>query len=199
VDWTRGNSLQGESNKGVRVLDLGSGKGGSARWLAKTYGCHVTCFNLGKKQNEFNKAKAVQDGFGDLIDTHLGSFNEPLPMDWTDSFDMVWSQEAFCHCMDHKVLIAEIQRVLKPGGTIVFSDIMQGDNGGDCSSFTGQNVTTKLATPQMYKVCLQPPWMRPARVFGCRLASRMEPLCAFIVSCSGRIACSIQRPGQHGE
>ena len=63
----------------------------------------------------------------------------------------VWSQEAFCHCMDHEALMAEVQRVLKPGGTVVFSDIMQSDNGGDCSSFTGQNVTTKLASPQTYK------------------------------------------------
>ena len=96
--------LQGKkSETPVRVLDLGSGKGGAARWLAKTYGCHVTCFNLGQKQNEFNKAKAVSDGIGALIDTHLGSFNEPLPLDWTDSFDLVWSQEAFCHSVDQQV------------------------------------------------------------------------------------------------
>jgi ubiquinone/menaquinone biosynthesis C-methylase UbiE len=54
--------------------------------------------------------------------------------------------------MDHGALLAEVQRVLKPGGTAVFSDIMQSDGGGDCSSFTGQNVTTKLASPQTYKV-----------------------------------------------
>lgn len=194
----------------IKVLDLGSGKGGAARWLAKTFGCHVTCFNLGEKQNEFNKSKAVADGIGELIDTHLGSFNgtaralvataipcswltavlvpddvpghllqsrtrtvhvlsvdvcvrevclshtdraaEPLPQKWTDTFDMVWSQEAFCHAMDHNALIAEVQRILKPGGTAVFSDIMQSDNGGDCTSFTGQNVTTKLASPATYKV-----------------------------------------------
>ena len=72
--------MQGSERGSVKVLDLGAGKGGAARWLAKTYGCHVTCFNLGEKQNEFNKAKAVEGGIGELIDTHLGSFNEPLPM-----------------------------------------------------------------------------------------------------------------------
>lgn len=78
---------------------------------------------------------------------------EPLPQEWTDQFDMVWSQEAFCHAMNQNALIAEVSRVLKPGGTIVFSDIMQGDDGGDCTSFTGQNVTTELASPATYKVC----------------------------------------------
>lgn len=64
----------------------------------------------------------------------------------------MWSQEAFCHCMDHYTLLNEVQRILKPGGSIVFSDIMQGDNGGDCTSFTGQNVTSKLGSPAVYKV-----------------------------------------------
>ena len=64
----------------VEVLDLGAGKGGASRFLARTFRCHVTCFNLGQKQNELNKAKARADGIGHLIDTHLGSFNEPLPM-----------------------------------------------------------------------------------------------------------------------
>lgn len=144
----------------IKVLDLGSGKGGAARWLAKTYGCHVTCFNLGEKQNEFNKNKAVADGIGELIEPTLGSFNEPLPQKWTDQFDMVWSQEAFCHAMDHNALIAEVQRVLKPGGTAVFSDIMQSDNGGDCTSFTGQNVTTKLASPATYKEAIKTTGMK---------------------------------------
>lgn len=148
--------VQGTVNKDVRVLDLGSGKGGASRRLAKVYGCHVTCLNLGSRQNEFNKEKAIADGIGHLIEPVLGSFNEPLPVDWTDSFDLVWSQEAFCHAMDQAALISEIQRVLKPGGTMAFSDIMQGDSGGDCSSFTGQNVTMKLATPQKYKARLPP-------------------------------------------
>jgi cyclopropane fatty-acyl-phospholipid synthase-like methyltransferase len=136
----------------VHVLDLGSGKGGASRYLASTYGCAVTCFNLGERQNAFNLERAEAAGIGHLISTHLGSFNEPLPIEWTDKFDLIWSQEAFCHCVEHAALLAEIQRVLKPGGSVVFSDIMQGDAGGDCSSFTGQNVVTKLATPQMYKV-----------------------------------------------
>lgn len=149
--------MQGGDNSTVYVLDLGSGKGGAARWLASKFGCHVTCFNLGERQNAFNLERAEAAGIGHLIECHLGSFNEALAIEWTDRFDMVWSQEAFCHCVDHSALLAEVQRVLKPGGTIVFSDIMQGDAGGDCSSFTGQNVVTKLATPQMYKVCEHPP------------------------------------------
>lgn len=143
-----------------RVLDLGSGKGGAARHIAQTYGCHVTCFNLGENQNTFNLRKAAEQGLGDLISTHKGSFNDALPTDWTGTFDLVWSQEALCHAVDQKALMAEVRRVLKPGGVVAFSDIMQGDNGGDCSSFTGQNVTAKLATPQLYKDAIAEAGMR---------------------------------------
>jgi cyclopropane fatty-acyl-phospholipid synthase-like methyltransferase len=81
--------MQGEDNGTVHCLDLGSGKGGASRWLAKTYGCKITAFNLGERQNAFNLERAKADGIGHLVETHLGSFNEPLPADWTDKYDMV--------------------------------------------------------------------------------------------------------------
>ena len=30
----------------ARVIDLGAGYGGAARWMARRFGCHVTCLNL---------------------------------------------------------------------------------------------------------------------------------------------------------
>jgi 2-polyprenyl-3-methyl-5-hydroxy-6-metoxy-1,4-benzoquinol methylase len=77
----------------VKVLDLGSGKGAAARHLASAFGCHVTCFNLGRNQNEYNAAAAREAGVGHLVSCVLGNFNEPLPAEWTASFDVVWSQE----------------------------------------------------------------------------------------------------------
>ena len=38
-----------------RVLDLGAGYGGAARYLAEKYGCQVTCLNLSETQNERNR------------------------------------------------------------------------------------------------------------------------------------------------
>lgn len=81
--------MQGEDNFGVHCLDLGSGKGGASRWLAKEYGCKITAFNLGERQNAFNVERAQAAGIGHLVETYLGSFNEPLPADWTNQFDMV--------------------------------------------------------------------------------------------------------------
>jgi ubiquinone/menaquinone biosynthesis C-methylase UbiE len=41
------------------------------------------------------------------------------------SFDVVIGQEAWCHVPDKPRLIAECARVVKPGGTIAFTDILR--------------------------------------------------------------------------
>lgn len=59
------------------------------------------------------------------LDYAAGNFNMGLPAEWTTSFDLVWSQEAFCHAKSQINLLKEIKRVLKPGGAAVFTDIMR--------------------------------------------------------------------------
>ncbi|KAL9634124.1 MAG: hypothetical protein Q9164_004287 [Protoblastenia rupestris] len=108
----------------TRVIDMGAGYGGSARYLAKTCGCHVTCLNLSPVQNERNKQKCQEEGLEHLIDIVEGAFEDlPLP---DHSFDLVWSQDAFAHSGDRERVIAEIDRVLvSHGGKVVFTDITE--------------------------------------------------------------------------
>ncbi|MEB3343114.1 class I SAM-dependent methyltransferase [Okeania sp.] len=81
-----------EINSKYRVLDIGSGYGGTARFLAKKYGCHVTCLNISKKQNLVNQERNEQQKLSSLIDVYEGSFEDlPFP---NSSFDIVWSQDA---------------------------------------------------------------------------------------------------------
>jgi SAM-dependent methyltransferase len=109
-----------------KVLDLGSGYGGGPRYLAKNFGCHVTCLNLSEVQNERNEQFNLERGLDHLIDVVHGSFEEiPLP---DNSFDIVWSQDAIVHSADRDRVVAEAYRVLKPGGQFILTDLMQGDN-----------------------------------------------------------------------
>ncbi len=48
------DSLQGLNDQS-RVIDLGAGYGGSARYLAMLAGCNVTCLNISEVQNTRNR------------------------------------------------------------------------------------------------------------------------------------------------
>ena len=113
-------------NANSRVLDLGAGYGGAARYLAEKYGCQVTCLNLSETQNERNRLLNKEHNLADKIRVLHGSF-ENVPCD-NDSFDIVWSQDAFLHSGDRPQILREIDRLLITGGEIVFTDPMQIDS-----------------------------------------------------------------------
>ncbi|MEL7036468.1 MAG: methyltransferase domain-containing protein [Cyanobacteria bacterium J06592_8] len=112
-------------NQNSRVIDLGAGYGGAARYLAKTYGCQVSCLNLSEVQNERNRKLNQEQALADLVEVTQGSFEQiPYP---DNSFDIVWSQDAILHSSDRRHVFEEIKRILKPGGELIFTDPMQSE------------------------------------------------------------------------
>ena len=97
-----------------RVLDLGSGYGGSARYLANAYGCRVVALNLSEVENERARELNREAGLDGLIEVIDGSF-EAIPFG-DDHFDVAWSQDAILHSGERETVLGEVSRVLKPGG-----------------------------------------------------------------------------------
>ncbi|MEM7522641.1 MAG: class I SAM-dependent methyltransferase [Pseudomonadota bacterium] len=123
----------------TRVLDIGSGYGGSARYLAQTFGCAVDCLNLSEAQNDTNRHLNRRQGVADRVSVVHGSFEEiPNP---NESVDVVWSQDAILHAGDRAKVLREVFRVLKPGGQFVFTDPMQAD---DCPEGVLQAVYDRI-------------------------------------------------------
>ena len=112
-----------ELNAKSRVLDIGSGYGGSSRYLAKTYGCHITGLNLSETQNQRNRALNRAQGLNMTINVVDGSFEEISLPDGV--IDVVWSQDSLLHSGDRPRVLAEVHRVLANGGHFIFTDIMQ--------------------------------------------------------------------------
>lgn len=111
---------------GRTVIDLGSGYGGAARHLARTYGCRVVALNISDVQNRRHRELNVRQGLDPLIDVVAGSFHD-IPA--TDGrFDVVWTQEALVHSGDRAHMLAEAVRVLAPGGALVLTDVMAADD-----------------------------------------------------------------------
>ena len=123
----------------TRMLDLGAGYGGAARNNVLATGCHVTCLNLSEKENERNREKNAILDLTDRIEVVDGPF-EDLPFD-DESFDVVWSEDAFLHSADRGKVLSEAARVLKPGGHLIFTDPMQAD---DCPDGVLQAVYERI-------------------------------------------------------
>ncbi len=109
-----------------RVLDVGAGYGGSARWLAKKFACHVTCLNLSESQNERNRVMTAEQGLAERIDVIDGNFEDIPAQD--QQFDLAWSQDAILHSGKRERVLDEVNRILKSGGEFIFTDPMQADD-----------------------------------------------------------------------
>jgi ubiquinone/menaquinone biosynthesis C-methylase UbiE len=100
------------------LLDLGSGIGGPARYLARTYGCKVTGVDL----SAFNHRTALQRT-RDAGLNHLVNFihGDALKVSFPDeSFTHVFGCEAWCYFPDKLRLYRNAFQLLKSGGTIAF-------------------------------------------------------------------------------
>jgi len=108
---------------GMHVLDVCSGLGGPARYLAHHRGCRVTGLDVTASRHEGAVRLTELVGLGHLVDFRLGN---ALEMPFADgAFDVVIGQEAFVHVPEKPRLIAECVRVVRPGGTIAFTDILR--------------------------------------------------------------------------
>jgi sarcosine/dimethylglycine N-methyltransferase len=143
-------SLLNSVNQKSRILDIGSGFGGAARYLAATHGCRVVALNLSEVENNRHREKNKEEGLDHLIDVVDGSFEDiPYPDGF---FDAVWSQDAILHSGDRVRVLEEVVRVLKAGGDLVFTDPMQAD---DCPAGVLKPILERihlesLASPEFY-------------------------------------------------
>ncbi len=134
-----------------RVLDIGAGYGGSARFLAAEYGCTVVALNLSEVENERDRRMNEEQGLDDRIAVVDASF-EDIPSD-QDTFDFVWSQDAILHSGDRRKVLEEVARVIKPGGTFIFTDPMKAD---DCPDDVLRPILDRirletLGSPRFYR------------------------------------------------
>ncbi len=113
--------------EGMHGIDLCSALGAGCRFLAKNF--KVTMVGYDGTKTMITKAveRTKAEGLADKIENRLGDVTSISFGDST--FDFVWGEDAWCYVVDKDKLIAEAARVLKPGGTLAFTDWIEGPGG----------------------------------------------------------------------
>ena len=106
----------------MTVLDVGSGVGGPARFLAATYGCRVTGVDLSESFVDAACYLTRRTGQSGRVSFEIASALQ-LPFD-DGSFDVVLLQHVAMNIADRARLYREIRRMLKSGGRFATFDVV---------------------------------------------------------------------------
>src|SRR6201997_1285970 len=109
----------------MSVLDVGSGVGGPARFLAATFGCRVTGIDLSEPFVDAARYLTERTGQSRQVSFETASALE-LPFD-AGRFDVVLLQHVAMNISDRTRLYRQIRRVLKSGGMFAIFDVVLND------------------------------------------------------------------------
>lgn len=110
-----------------KILDIGSGLGGPARYFAKKFGAGVTGIDLTPSYVEAAEYLTARSGLSELVKFDCG---DALALPYKDeNFDIVMTQHVAMNVQNRKGFYSEAYRVLKAGGQLTLYDVIAGDKG----------------------------------------------------------------------
>jgi cyclopropane fatty-acyl-phospholipid synthase-like methyltransferase len=109
---------------GMRVLDIGAGLGGPARYIAERTGAHVTALELQEDLSAIGEDLTRRCGLTALVDHRCGNVLDGV----AGNFDAIVSMLCFLHIPDRARLFAVCRSALKKSGSIYIEDFGRNRN-----------------------------------------------------------------------
>ena len=123
-DATRALARAAGLRPGLAVLDIGCGLGGPARTLAAEFACRVVGIDATADYIEAARMLTDLTRLGGRVRFAVASAPDlPFP---AAAFDVVWLQFVTPNIPDKDALLAEVRRLLAPGGRLAIHDVMRG-------------------------------------------------------------------------
>lgn len=104
---------------GEKVLDIGSGIGAAAFYMAKTFDVFITGIDVSSNQINFAMEKANKEQ-NKKVNFEIGDVTHRNYK--PNSFDVIYSKEVFLHIAEQRKLIESCFQWLKPGGRLLFTN-----------------------------------------------------------------------------
>jgi cyclopropane fatty-acyl-phospholipid synthase-like methyltransferase len=110
---------------GMRVLDVGCGIGEPARRIASRIDCEIVGLNISREQVRQGRELIARAGLAARVDIrHGNALQMPVPGGGFDAAICLEVAGDICvRTADKPRLLAELRRVLRPGGQVGFSDL----------------------------------------------------------------------------
>jgi ubiquinone/menaquinone biosynthesis C-methylase UbiE len=105
------------------ALEIGCGSGGYALHLAEEIGCQIVGLDINEPAIRSAQELARTRGLASRARFEQCDVSKNLPFD-DQTFDAAFSNDVLCHVPGRLDLLAEIFRVLKPAGRVLFSDAL---------------------------------------------------------------------------
>jgi SAM-dependent methyltransferase len=113
---------------GMRGVDLCCCNGAGMRFLVRFRDiAGMVGVDATETVVEQGRRRCEQEGLSDKIEFTLADVCDSGIAD--ASADFVWGEDAWCYVVDKEKLIGEAVRIVKPGGTIAFTDWIEGEAG----------------------------------------------------------------------
>lgn len=140
---------------GDRVVDLGCGLGGPARYVAQATGASVTGIDLTPEFVETGRVLTEWTGLADRVDLVQGSVLD-LPFE-ANTMDAAYMIHVGMNISDKIGIAQEAARVLKPSGIFAIYDVMQVSEGqmDYPAPWAADASQSALASPETYEAALK--------------------------------------------
>jgi len=113
-----------DMKKGMKILDIGSGLGGTAFYFSETYSATVLGLDLSQEMVDISRERKEKRGLPNITFQQEDIRTTVL---LKETFDLVWTRDCILYIPEKLTVWEKVYSSLKPGGQLFITDFCLGD------------------------------------------------------------------------